>query len=169
MAQPLAAIVRQAALELVEGGVYQVHRNDAVVGRDLIGRAALQGGLQFAEHQGRDVGVTVINPRTGVLQVLSIILSHQGHGLGSAMVNYLMPNIVRALSTVVPFFERLGYQCVGEPIQGKSLLTQVMVRARLFEIAGRLQDLDLVCNHGDRPETELASLGKRRYKSPGVS
>jgi hypothetical protein len=73
------------------------------------------------------------------LLALNVIPSHRGHGLGAAIVRFLIPNFVRAIETKVKWFEKLGYKRIGKMKKGISLNTQVLARAALFDLAGNLQ------------------------------
>lgn len=87
------------------------------------------------------MAVALINPRLNVLLVLNVLPEHRSHGLGSAALRYLQCNFARVLSTVVPWFERNGYVSMGKLKKGNRLYTQVMVKASLIPLAGRMKAL----------------------------
>lgn len=136
------------------------------VGRDMVERQARNGGLSFVTYDGADVAVSITNAAKGVLYVFNVAPVHRGHGLGTALCRYFSWNLVRATEDAAPWFGRQGYVAVGDWIQGRSLCTRVMVRERLFDLAGRLQNLDLLCNRdsGDTPESESATVRDRPDK-----
>lgn len=81
----------------------------------------------------------MINPHYGILTALNVLPAHRGHGLGSAMVRFLIPNFVRCIESKIEFFERLGYIRIGKMKTGIRLNTQIMARAALFDLAGNLK------------------------------
>lgn len=85
------------------------------------------------------IGVSMMNPHFGTLTALNVHPDHRGHGLGAAMVKFLVPNFVRAVEDKVMFFEKLGYRRIGNLKKGISLNTQVMTREALFHLAGNLR------------------------------
>jgi GNAT superfamily N-acetyltransferase len=104
----------------------------------MIASAAKNGGVFLFQFAGRDAAVAIVNPRLNVLLALAVTPSHQGHGLGSAVLRYLACNFARVESRAVGFFERNGFVSVGEPKKGKTLYTQIMVRDSLRSLAGRI-------------------------------
>lgn len=104
----------------------------------MIASAAKNGGVFLFRFADRDVATAVVNPRLNVLLALAVQPSHQGHGLGSALLKYLATNFARVESRAVPFFERNGFVSIGEPKKGKTLYTQIMVRDSLRSLAGRV-------------------------------
>jgi len=64
---------------------------------------------------------------------------HRGHGLGGALVKFLMPNFARVVGSKVAWFCARGYRAIGDPKKGQSLSTQLMARDSLFALAGRLK------------------------------
>ncbi len=113
-------------------------RHPAFIGKDTFHKNAKNGGALFYELDGAAVAVSLINPHLGILLALNVRTEHRAHGLGAAIVNFLMPNFVRALESKVPWFEKLGYRSVGKLKRGVTLNTQVMARAALFDLAGKL-------------------------------
>jgi len=111
----------------------------AFIGRDLVGRCALNGGLIFFRSDNTDAAVALVNTRRNILLVLNVLPEMRGRGVGEVAVRYLKPSFIRAIDTAVPYFERLGYQVIGQPKRGITLTTRVMVRRSLIEIAGRLR------------------------------
>jgi GNAT superfamily N-acetyltransferase len=123
----------QRAKRLLDKG-----RHPTFIGRHTLERAADQGGLIFATHDGFDIAVAIIGVRNGTLQVLNVLPAYRGKGVGSWFLNYLMPNFARVLESAVPWFEAQGYVCLGQPKQGRKLKTQIMVRRGLLAAAGRI-------------------------------
>jgi GNAT superfamily N-acetyltransferase len=130
-----------------------VGRHPVFVGRDVVRRNALDGGLLFAVVDGADAAVALVNTKNSTLLVLNVHPAHRGHGLGAAFLAYLRPNFARVIENRVEWFARLGYIAVGEPKQGRTFATQVMVRAELTELAGRVRDLlGDRCRCAEQPE-----------------
>jgi len=98
----------------------------------------MNGGALMYQFENEAVAVSLINPHYGVLLALNVIPRHRQHGLGAAIVNFLVPNFVRAIESKVSWFERLGYKRIGKLKRGISLNTQLMARAALFDLAGKL-------------------------------
>lgn len=115
-----------------------IGKHPTFIGRDMVARWARNGGLLFFRYAEADAAVMLINPKRNVLMVMNIAPIHRGHGLGTAMLAYAMPNWVRALDSAVPFFEKNGYVGVGEWKRGRSLNTRIMVRRKLLDLAGRV-------------------------------
>jgi GNAT superfamily N-acetyltransferase len=114
-------------------------KHPAFIGRDSMQRNAENGGALLYDLDGRSVAASLVNPHLGILLALNVRKEHRGHGLGASIVNFLMPNFVRAIESKVEWFEGIGYKCVGELKWGISLNTQVMARAALFDLAGKLR------------------------------
>lgn len=111
------------------------------IGRSTVLRAARDGGLLFYTLGDQDVAVTVTNARNSTLLALNVDPAHREHGLGAAIVSYLRPNFVRAIDFRVDWFETQNYLSIGEPKVGRRFKTQVMVRAELRELAGRVRSV----------------------------
>ena len=116
-----------------------VGRHPAFIGRQCFATNADNGGALLYEFDGRVVAASLINPHYGILLALHVHPEHRGHGLGKSIMRFLMPNFARVVEDKVPWFESIGYVAVGKMKQGIRLRTQVMARAALFELAGRLQ------------------------------
>lgn len=116
-----------------------VGRHPAFIGRDTVSKSALNGGLFFAQYEGRDVAVAIVNPRVSTLLVLNVHPEHRSHG--RAFLEFVRPNFARVVENAVPWFERNGYISIGEMKQGRTLRTQIMVRGELPALAGRIQRL----------------------------
>lgn len=99
---------------------------------------ANNGGALFYELDGESIAVSLINPHLGILLVLNVVPEHRAHGLGSAILNFLVPNFARVLEEKVEWFERRGYKRIGSLKRGISLNTQIMARIALFGLAGKL-------------------------------
>lgn len=123
----------KAAKDLLNAG-----RHPSFIGRETVAKAASNGGLLFAQHGGQDVAVAIINPRVSTLLVLNVHPAHRSHGLGSAFLGFVRPNFARVLESAV---ERQGYVAIGDMKQGRTLRTQIMVRAELPGLAGRIARL----------------------------
>lgn len=115
-----------------------IGKHPTYIGPELYKRAALQGGVVVYSFGGVDVAVSIINPRLGNMTVLCVAPDHRGHGLGSAIVRYLIPNFVRALESSAGWFAKLGYLPVCTK-RGRTLNTTIMVRGELLKLAGRLR------------------------------
>ena len=113
-------------------------KHPTFIGRNLVQRCAMNGGVMIFISAGSDVAVAVVNPAINTLLVLNVHPAHRSHGLGSALLGYLQCNFARVLESAVPFFERNGYKSVGTMKQGKALRTQVMIKAALIPLAGRV-------------------------------
>lgn len=122
-------------------------RHPAFVGRSSFERNAANGGALFYLFGGEIAAVSLINPHFGILLALNVRPSHRSHGLGGAVVRFLVPNFVRALESKVPWFEKRGYRCVGDLKKGQNLNTQVMVRSALFTLAGKITKAWNACPH----------------------
>ena len=116
-------------------------RHPTFVGRGQMHRWADEGGLLFAQYHGEDVAVCVMNTRNSTFVVFSVIPEHQSHGLGGALLRYLRPNFARVIDYRVAWFERNGYVSLGEPKQGRKYATQIMVRADLVGLSGRIRSI----------------------------
>jgi GNAT superfamily N-acetyltransferase len=114
-------------------------RHPTFIGPELVERQAKQGGLLFAQVDGKDAAVAVINIHLGSLSVLCVLPEHRNCGLGTAFLRYLSPNFARVTESAVPWFERNGYEKLGEMKQGRTLKTQIMVRRELLGLAGRVR------------------------------
>jgi GNAT superfamily N-acetyltransferase len=113
-------------------------RHPTFIGRSLVANCTRNGGGMIFTFDGQDVAVAVVNPKLNVLLVLNVLPEHRSHGLGAAVVRYLQCNFARVVESAVPWFERQGYQRIGKTTRGKKLLTQVMVKASLIPLAGRI-------------------------------
>ena len=102
-------------------------------------RYITNGGGFWFHYQGIPVGVGILNPRLSSLGALAVAKEHRGHGLGTAIVEFLQPNFVRAVEDKVLYFEKLGFVPVGKMKKGIRLKVQVMCRKSLFHLAGRLK------------------------------
>jgi GNAT superfamily N-acetyltransferase len=118
--------------------VLNIGKHPTFIGRSTFERASNNGGALFYEFDGEIVAVTLINPHYGILLVMNVVPKHRGHGLGEAILNFLMPNFIRALDSKVEWFEKRGYKKIGKPKQGRRFQTQLMARQNLFNLAGRL-------------------------------
>ena len=118
--------------------ILNVGRHPTFIGRNLVSRCAMNGGVFVAVLDSQDLAVAVVNPAINCLLVLNIHPAHRSHGLGAAILRYLQCNFARVLESAVPFFERNGYQSVGSMHQGKTLKTQVMIKSDLISLAGRI-------------------------------
>lgn len=115
-------------------------RHPGFIGRTSLGRWAVQGGLAFATWEDTDAAVVILNPRNSTLMALNVPPAHRGHGLGRALLAYARPNFARVIEAKVPWFTACGYTPIGNLKQGRSLNTQIMVRAELIDLAGRVHD-----------------------------
>lgn len=95
------------------------------------------------QYQNESVAVSLINPHYGILLVLNVHPNHRSHGLGRAIMNFLIPNFARVIETKIKWFESCGYIGIGELKQGLRYKTQIMARKELFTLAGRIKNLAL--------------------------
>lgn len=117
-------------------------KHPTFIGRGLVQSAAWRGGLLFfQDDSGKDIAVVIFNPKSSVLLVLSVLPQWRSSGIGTAIVDYIKCNFVRAIESSVPFFTRCGYQAVGKMKKGYRWRTQIMVRKELRNLAGRLKHL----------------------------
>lgn len=101
---------------------------------------ANNGGALFYVFEKEIVAVSLINPHYGILLVMNIVPAHRGHGLGGAILSFMMPNFVRAIDYKVAWFEKRGYRKIGEPKQGRRFQTQLLARENLFHLCGKLKN-----------------------------
>ena len=137
--------------------IFDAGRHPAFIGRDTMMTNANNGGALFFELDGEAVAVSLINPHHGILLALNVRPEHRSHGLGGAIVKFLVPNFVRAVESKIEWFEKLGYKRIGELKRGISLNTQLMARAALFQLAGNLRKAwarDLPLNDGAMPRRQ---------------
>lgn len=118
-----------------------VGRHPAFIGRQSFERYATNGGALLYYHREKIVAASLINPRMSVLIALNVHPEHRSHGLGSAIIRFLMPNFARVLESRISFFEKLGYVKIGSLKKGISLNTQIMANEKLFHLSGRLKNL----------------------------
>jgi GNAT superfamily N-acetyltransferase len=118
-----------------------IGRHPTFIGQQTMCRNAKNGGALFYEFENEIVAVSLINPHYGILLVLNVAPKHRGHGLGEAILNFLMPNFVRAIDNKVGWFEKRGYKKIGTPKKGLRYETQVMAREKLFTLAGKLKNI----------------------------
>ena len=120
--------------------ILNIGRHPAFIGKDTMQRNAENGGALFYFHADYPIAVSLINPHLGILLALNVIPAHRSHGLGRAIVNFLMPNFARVIESKVQWFESQGYRKIGPPKKGQSLKTQIMARGALFTLAGKLNN-----------------------------
>lgn len=116
-------------------------KHPAFIGRGSFERNSQNGGALLYCVQGKAVAVSMINPHYGILLALNVHPDHRSHGLGAAIVSFLMPNFARVVEKRVEWFEKQGYVKIGKLKKGVSLNTQIMARAQLFKLAGRLRSM----------------------------
>jgi len=114
-------------------------RHPTFIGRDMVANCATNGGLLFFVIDGVDAAVALVRPSGSVLLVLNVSPSYRGGGLGDAILNYIKPNFVRSIRGATRWFTQRGYTVVGEPKQGRSFITDLLVRTNLIGLAGRLR------------------------------
>lgn len=119
--------------------IFDKAKHPTFIGPGMVAQLARNGGLLFFVVDSIDSAVALVNTRQCSLQALSVIPSMRGNGLGGAVVRFLKTNFARVTETAVPWFERQGYQSIGKLKSGRSLKTQVMVKATLIPLAGRLR------------------------------
>jgi len=118
-----------------------IGRHPAFIGRDCFTGNSVNGGALLYFLDDEIVAVSLINPHYGILLALNVTPPHRSHGLGAAIVRFLIPNFARVVESKVPWFEHLGYRKIGELKKGRRLNTQIMARIALFSLAGKLQNL----------------------------
>jgi GNAT superfamily N-acetyltransferase len=121
--------------------VLNVGRHPAFIGKKTMQRNANNGGALFYIFENKIIAVSLINPHYGILLVLNVIPEHRGHGLGEAILNFLMPNFIRAIDYKISYFEKRGYRKIGDPKQGRRFKTQIMARTNLFSLCGKLNKI----------------------------
>lgn len=106
-------------------------KHPGFVGREYY-RCATRGMAVVARDGIDDLGVALVEK--GKLGALSVVHAAQGNGVGTALIARTVPKWVNAIMDRVPWFERLGYKCVGSPKVGQSgkMATQLM------ELAGEV-------------------------------
>ena len=114
-------------------------RHPAFIGRSTMMTNSRNGGALIYRFGGENIAVSLINPHLGILIALNVVPQHRGHGLGGAILRFLVPNFARVVESKVPWFEANGYRAIGKLKQGISLRTQVMARAELFGLAGKIK------------------------------
>jgi hypothetical protein len=121
-------------------------RHPAFIGRDTFSGNADNGGALIYEYENEPIAVSLINPKYGILLALNVTPEHRSHGLGRAILNFLVPNFARVIESKVPWFKSCGYIAVGNLKKGQSLNTQIMAREALFTLAGRLSRIVTAAN-----------------------
>lgn len=116
-------------------------RHPAFIGRSTFDRCARDGGALFVVLDDIDVAVALINAKNSTLLALNIHPQHRSHGLGRALMSYLRPNFARVIDDKVDWFASVGYLAIGEMKQGRRRGTQIMVRAELRELTGRIRQV----------------------------
>ncbi len=140
-------------------------RHPAFIGKDTMMGNATNGGALFYELDGEAVAVSLINPHYGILLALNVRPEHRGHGLGDAILKYLVPNFARVVENKIEWFEKRGYRRIGKLKCGISLKTQVMARSALFSLAGNLRKAwahDLPLNESSSATGGGAGHGKAK-------
>ncbi len=118
--------------------IFDRGKHPAFIGRETFGSNAINGGALFYELDQKIIAVSLINPHYGILLALNVVPENRRQGIGEFIVRFLMPNFIRALSTRIEWFEKLGYRKIGSPKKGVLLETQIMAREALFHLAGKL-------------------------------
>lgn len=94
-------------------------------------------GLWRAEHLAASVTIKPISPDRVKLRQMCVAKSEQGSGLGSQLVQQVEIELLKrgvrevelaARVAVVPFYNRLGYQSVGEQFTEVTIPHQKMVK-----------------------------------------
>ena len=121
--------------KLLDGG-----KHPAFIGKSTMMRNANNGGALFYELDGEAVAVSADESAHGrSCSRLNVRPEHRGHGLGDAILKYLVPNFARVVESKIEWFEKRGYRRIGKLKCGISLKTQVMARSALFSLAGNLR------------------------------
>jgi len=119
-------------------GILNRGKHPTFIGKTMVQRNALQGGLLFCIVDGKDAAAALVNVRNSTLLVLNVLPEFRSRGVGARFLSFIRPNFARVVSFAVPWFERQGYVAIGEPKQGRKLATQIMARKELFSLAGRV-------------------------------
>lgn len=114
-------------------------RHPTFIGRTMVERCAVNGGLIFLQIDDEDAAVVLINPRRNVLLVLNVIPKFRSLGVGKYLIDFLKPNFARVVESACSWFERNGYKKIGDLKPGRSLNTQVMVRENIIGLSGRIR------------------------------
>lgn len=122
-------------------GILNRGKHPTFIGKTMVQRNAIQGGLLFYIVEGKDAAVALVNVRNSTLLVLNVLPEFRGHGVGAKFLNLVRPNFARVVEFAVPWFERQGYAKIGEPKKGRKLFTQIMARKELFALAGRVANI----------------------------
>ena len=139
-------------------------KHPTFIGREMYGRNCQNGGALFYDLDGKPIATSLINPHYGILLVLNIKPEHRSHGLGNAILNFLIPNFIRAVENKVEWFEKRGYRRIGQMKQGRTLKTQVMARSALFDLAGRVSRLfSSRIKEKNDPQTIKKTIVKSRH------
>jgi hypothetical protein len=123
----------------------------AYVGPAMFARYLRDGGYTLYRVGGELAAVSLMAVSRGLLVTLCVGKKFRGRGVGGWVVDYLVPNFVRAAEPAVPFFAARGYTPIGDWLAGRKLRTRVMVRSSLIGLAGRLREV-----FGDGEETDGA-------------
>jgi GNAT superfamily N-acetyltransferase len=118
--------------------IFNQGRHPTFLGPQQVNGMLALGGVWFAQLDGQDIAVAIVHPRRSVLIALNVMPAHRSHGLGARFLHYLAPNWARVIESKTAWFERQGFKSLGDPKQGRSLRTQIMVREDLIGLAGRL-------------------------------
>lgn len=131
-------------------------KHPTFIGKKMFERYAMNGGaIRFVSEDGACVAVVLINPRNSCLQALNVSPRFRGSGIGSEIMDYLIPNWVRAIDSKKEWFQRLGYKQVGQPKQGRQLKTWIMVREKLITLAGNISiALSTTSNENESSQTQ---------------
>lgn len=114
-------------------------RYPAFVGENNWSINAKNGGCYFYCFSGERIAISISNPRRNQLLTLAVSRKYQGRGFGDKIVRFLNSSFVRATEQMGPWFEKRGYERIGEPIPGRNLKTIILVKVGLRQTAGRLR------------------------------
>ncbi len=116
-----------------------IGKHPAFIGRGTFEHCRRNGGALLFLLDEQPIAVSMVNPRTGVLLALNVSPQHRGHGLGAAIVNFLMPNWCRVIEHKVKWFQHQGYRRIGSMKTGIKFKTEIMVRTSLIALYSRLE------------------------------
>ncbi len=116
-------------------------RHPTFIGNEMIKRAAMKGGVYEMIYRGETIALIIYKTEQSVLYALCIRPDHRSHGLGNRIMLYFKFWFVRAIESSVLYFEKLGYQKISTPKQGRKYITWIMVHKDLLSLCGRFSKL----------------------------
>lgn len=121
--------------------VADVCRHPSFLGRKQFSRCAINGGAFLFLWHETVVAFALVDAKKNNLLAFGVVPKYRGQRIGETCIKYLNCNFARVLESAVPFFEKCGYQKLGELKKGKRLYTAVMVKKNLSDRCGRLRSI----------------------------